>query len=361
MFKQYDPLKGEMLRIMDKDGKITNKEMMPELDDQQIVDAYKLIHYSRMVDLKAVSYQRQGRMYTYPPNLGQEAAAVGVSTVMRDIDWLVPAYRELGAYLTKGATPKDIYLYWGGHEDGSRFPGAPNLLPIAVPIATQLLHAVGIAHGLKYQEKEGVVFTFIGDGGTSEGDFHEAMNFAAVWKVPVVFLCQNNQYAISLPTKKQTAVECIAVKAVAYGMPGIRVDGNDFFSCYAAAKQAHEYAQSGNGPVFIEALTYRRGAHTTADDPTRYRTKEEEQAWEDKDPALRLKKYLIDKKLWTEEQESELLERYNKEVEAQFLEFESYPKYKLEDVFQYMYTKMPSHLAKQKQTYEDFLAWKESQ
>lgn len=350
-----------MLQIMDKNGKIVNKEMMPKISDEKIVDAYKLIHYSRTVDLKAVSYQRQGRMYTYPPNLGQEAAAIGISAIMREIDWLVPAYRELGAYLTKGATPKDIYLYWGGHEDGSRFPNAKNLLPMAVPIASQLLHAVGIAHGLQYQEKEGVAFACIGDGGTSEGDFHEAMNFAAVWKAPVIFMCQNNQYAISLPTKKQTVSESIAIKAVAYGMPGIRVDGNDFFACYAASKEAHEHAKSGKGPVLIEALTYRRGAHTTADDPSRYREKSEEKEWEDKDPAIRLKKYLTEKKLWSDKEEEELLEKYNKEVERQFLEFENYPPYKLDDVFQYMYTKMPAHLAEQKQTYEEFLAWKESQ
>jgi pyruvate dehydrogenase E1 component alpha subunit len=229
-----------------------------------------------------------------------------------------------------------------------------------VPIASQLLHATGIGFSLNYQEKPGVVFAFVGDGGTSEGDFHEALNFASVWKAPVVFTIQNNQYAISCHISKQTASKNLAIKATAYGLPGIKVDGNDFFAMYKAYEEARAYAAAGNGPVLIEAVTYRKGAHTTSDDPTLYRTKEEEELWNAKDPIDRLRKHIIADGLWKEEDDKPLLKEYRKEVDKEFSKYEAYPEYSVDDVFKHLYAEMPDDLKKQQVDYEKYLNWAQS-
>jgi pyruvate dehydrogenase E1 component alpha subunit len=360
LLEEYGATSGKMLQILDYEGGLILPKRMPDLSPDDIVAAYKRMLYARTADQMAVSYQRQGRMYTYPPNFGQEAIGVAVGTVMRESDWLVPAYRELGAWLAKGASMKDIFLYFGGHEDGSILADAPNMLPSAVPIASQLPHAAGIGYALKYQGKNDVVFTFVGDGGTSQGDFHEALNFAGVWKAPVVFVIQNNQYAISHPRSQQTAAKSLAVKAEGYGIPGIQVDGNDYLAMVAAVQAAADYARSGQGPVLIEGVTYRRGAHTTSDDPGRYRTEEEEQKWAERDPLKRLKGYLIAKKLWDESGEEPLISQYKKEIDQQFTEMENQP-YELKDIFIHHYAEMPDDLQQQLVAYEKFLNWKESQ
>ena len=358
-FRDYDPLKDVMYQLMDKDGNLTRTDWNNKLSDPEAKEAYGKMLFARQADLKAVSFQRQGRMYTYPPNLGQEAIAVAAGLVIRDEDWLVPAFRELGTYLAKGMSLKEFYLYFRGHEDSLIFENAENMLPFSVPIASQLLHAVGIGYAIKYkEEKEKVVFTFVGDGGTSEGDFHEALNFAAVWKVPVIFIVQNNQFAISVPFKKQTSSINIASKSVAYGLPGIKVDGNDIFAMYDAIESSAEYARKGNGPVLIEALTFRAGAHTTSDDPSKYRTKEEEEEWTQKDPLLRLKKYLERKSLLTEKEEEKLLGQYDLEIERQFEEAEKYSAPDFDDVFRYHYEELPDELNRQKVAYEKYLNWK---
>jgi pyruvate dehydrogenase E1 component alpha subunit len=361
MFTQFDPLKDKMLQVMDNDGKIINTKWKPDIADEEIIEAYKFMHFVRTADLMAVSFQRQGRMYTYPPNLGQEAISVAAGRIMRKEDWLVPAFREMGAWLSKGAKLSDIYMYWGGYEDGSKFSDAPNFLPSAVPIASQLPHAAGIGYAIKYQKKDSVVFAFVGDGGTSQGDFHEALNFAAVWQAPVVFIIQNNQFAISVPVKKQTASVNLAVKSVAYGIPGIKVDGNDYFAVYRAIHEAFQHARQGKGPVLIEALTFRRGAHTTSDDPSLYRSPEEEKVWEEKDPIKRLRGYLVSQKRWKEQDDEPLVDQYRQEVEKEFSIYENTPPYKLEDVFRYTFKEMPEDLKKQQVAYEKFLNWKEAQ
>ncbi|MDA3940204.1 MAG: pyruvate dehydrogenase (acetyl-transferring) E1 component subunit alpha [Spirochaetia bacterium] len=360
-FKKYDPLKDIMYQVLDKNGNLTLADWDNKLNDMEAKTAYEKMLFARQADIKAVSYQRQGRMYTYPPNLGQEAIAVAAGMVIRDEDWLVPAFRELGTYLAKGMSLKEYFLYFRGHEDSLIFKNAKNFLPFSVPIASQLLHAVGIGYAIKYkEEKDKVVFTFVGDGGTSEGDFHEAMNFAAVWKVPVIFIVQNNQFAISVPFNKQTASVNIAAKSVAYGMPGIKVDGNDIFAMYDAVQTTADYAGKGNGPVLIEALTFRAGAHTTSDDPSKYRTKEEEDNWAAKDPLLRLKKYLQGKDLWNAKEENALLDQYDLEIERQFEEAENYPTTTLDEVFDYHYEELPEELNRQKVAYKKFLNWKET-
>ena len=360
VLEEYNAQSLKLFHIMDDEGKIINKKWDLSLADDEILQAFKFMQFVRLADQMAVSYQRQGRMYTYPPNFGQEAIATAVGFLAQKEDWIVPAFREMAAWLKKGAQLKDIFLYWGGDEDGSKFSGAPNILPSSVPIASQLTHAVGIGYALKYKKQKGVVYTFVGDGGTSEGDFHESLNFAAVWKTPVVFIIQNNQYAISVPVSRQTVSKNLAVKAVAYGMDGIQVDGNDYLAMHKALSEAAQHAASGKGPVLIEAVTFRRGAHTTSDDPSLYRTQEEEENWALKDPVNRLRKHLIAKKLWDEKDEPALLEEYKKEIEAQFTAYEDYPAYKLENVFKHHYEEMPDDLKKQQVEYEKFLNWEKS-
>lgn len=355
MFEKYNPIKDQMLQVMDNEGKIINKDFFPQLDDIQIIKAYKNMLFERTADLMTVSYQRQGRIFTYPPNYGQEAIHIASGMVIRHEDWLVPAFREMGAYLAKGATLKELFLYFMGYEDGTVFKEANHILPISVPIASQLVHATGLGYAAKYQNKKEVVFAYVGDGGTSEGDFHEALNFAAVWNVPVVFVVQNNQYAISTSKEDQTVSVNFAVKSVAYGIKGIKVDGNDFFAMYTALKEAQEYCLAGNGPVLIEALTYRKGAHTTSDDPTKYRDKAEEEKWDEKDPLKRLKAYLVDNKLFSDEEEKKLTGEFKKEVDRIFTEAENYEPYKLDNVFKHLYAEMPEDLKNQQREHEKFL------
>ena len=359
IFDHFDPREDKILRIIDNEGDVLNQELIPDLDDDTIIKAYKSMLFARVTDQMAVSYQRQGRMYTYPPILGQEAIQIAAGVLIRENDWLAPAFRELAIMMAKGVTPKEIFLYYMGNEQGSNFTKAKHVLPICVPIGSQLLHATGIGYSINYQKKDEVVFTYVGDGGTSEGDFSEALNFAGVWNVPVIFTIQNNQYAISVPVKSQTKSVNLAVKALAFGIPGIKVDGNDFFAMYIAYKEAFENARAGKGPTLIEALTYRKGAHTTSDDPTKYRTKEEEQEWDKTDPLVRLKKYMDKKGIWKDNEEK-LIEEYKLQVDKQFEEAENFTPYQLDDVFKYMYEDTPEILNKQKSDYEQYQTWKEN-
>lgn len=378
LFNDFNPAEDKLFRIIDEEGKVVNPEYMPELNPETLQKAYQTMLFARTADLMAVSYQRQGRMFTYPPILGQEAIQAAAGMVIRRDDWLVPAFREMAVMLAKGVSLKEIFLYYLGNEEGSNFKDAHHVLPICVPIGSQLLHATGIAYEIKYNKKDEVVFPYIGDGGTSEGDFSEALNFAAVWQVPVVFTIQNNQYAISVPVHRQTRSINLAVKSVAFGMPGIKVDGNDFFAMYRAYQEAAQWARDGRGPVLIEAYTYRKGAHTTSDDPSKYRTKDEEKSWDAKDPLLRLKKYMTQKGislLNTKEDDSKsgntehddlfageeaLIETYKQEIDRQFIAAETFRAYELNDVFKHMYVEMPDELERQKASYEEFLRWKEA-
>jgi pyruvate dehydrogenase E1 component alpha subunit len=360
MPKKFSATEKKIFRILDEEGRILSPAQMPDIGDDQLVRAYHDMLFARTADTMTVSYQRQGRIFTYPPNFGQEAIHGAAAQVIRHDDWLVPAFREMGAWLAKGATLKDIFLYFMGNEVGNSWPAAHHMLPIAVPIASQLVHAAGIGYAIKYKKLDEVVFAFVGDGGTSEGDFHEALNFAAVWKVPVVFIVQNNQFAISVPFRMQTASDGIAIKSVAYGMPGFQVDGNDFLAMLTVLQEASDYCRAGNGPVLIEAVTYRMGAHTTSDDPTKYRSREEEEIWEKRDPLKRLKKYLEGKNLLEPGIEESLIEQYQAEVDRLFIEAENQPPYPLEDVFKYMYADLPDDLRKQQVEHERFLQWKAS-
>ena len=360
MIRDFDPLKNEMYKVLDNNGKVVAENWTCPFNDEELKDIYNKMLFARTADLMAVSFQRQGRMYTYPPSLGQEAVAVASGLTIQHDDWLVPAFRELGAYIAKGATLKELYMYYRGDEWGVYFEKANRIVPLSVPIASQLLHAAGIGIAMKHKQEKSTVFTYVGDGGTSEGDFYEALNFAGVWKAPVVFVIQNNQFAISVPVARQTAAMNLAVKGIAAGVPSIKVDGNDIFAMYDVLQEARRHVMEGNGPFLIEAVTFRKGAHTTSDDPTRYRTKDEEAEWEKTDPLERLKKYLIDKGLHSEEEENKLLEEYKKKINIEFDEAER-TEYNFDDVFEYQYVDMPDELKKQKQKHKQFMQWKEAQ
>ncbi|WP_436415367.1 pyruvate dehydrogenase (acetyl-transferring) E1 component subunit alpha [Petrimonas sp.] len=357
IFEEFNPSEDKMLKIIDNDGNVVRPDLFPDISDNTIIEAYKAMLYERVSDGMAISYQRQGRMFTYPSNKGQEAIHIAAGMLIREDDWLVPAFRELGVMLAKGVKMKDIFLFFNGSEQGSNFKDANRVLPINVPIASQFPHAVGIGYSIKYRKEDDIVFTFIGDGGTSEGDFSEALNFAGVWQVPVIFTIQNNQYAISVPVHTQTNSVNLAVKSMAFGIPGIKVDGNDFFAMYLVYQKASDHVRSGKGPVLIEAFTYRSEAHTTSDDPTKYRLKDEETKWGLADPMLRLKKYMEQKGIW-KINEDELIKEYKQEVDKQFLEAENVEPYPLDDVFEYTYADLPDDLVKQKEEYREFLDWK---
>jgi pyruvate dehydrogenase E1 component alpha subunit len=285
------------LQILDEEGHL-DKALEPDLTDEELLKVYRYMVMARASDQRMLKLQRQGRIGTFAPCTGQEAAACGVALAMRDTDWLVPTYRERGARLMRGEPPTQEYLYYNGFEEGNALTEPASMrrtTPTAVILASQTLHAVGLAYAMKLKgEVDTAVVTFLGDGATSQGDFHEAMNFASVWQVPLVIVCQNNQWAISQPREKQTRSKTLAQKALAYEMPGIQVDGNDVLACYKATKDALDRARAGEGPTFIEALTYRLMMHTTADDPKKYRNEEEEQIWWKRDPVVRFEKYLKD-------------------------------------------------------------------
>lgn len=353
---KYKAELNQMYQRLDSEGIPLSPDWQPKLTNDEIIKAYRDLLFERTADMMAVSYQRQGRMFTYPPNLGQEAIHIAAGMVSKEQDWLVPAFRELGAWLAKGVSLKEIFLYFKGNEDGSRFVNAPRMLPVSVPIASQLIHGVGIGYAINYNgEKDTAVFAYVGDGGTSEGDFHEALNFAAVWNVPVVFIVQNNQFAISVPLKMQTKSINIAVKGMAYNVPSLLVDGNDFFAMHEALSHAREQAVQGKGPFLIEARTYRTGAHTTSDDPTRYRTKDEEEHWAQLDPLKRLKGYIAYAKLDDFSAEEELISQYKKTIDKEFEAAENHPEYSIDDVFGYMYQELPDELARQKNAYKNYL------
>lgn len=346
LFDDYYPLKGKMFQILKPDGTLL-PGAKPPLSDQETFDLYQKILFIRMADQRALMLQRQGRMGTYAPIWGQEACQVGSAAVLQKGDWVFLAFRELGAALMMGIPLKAIFLYWMGNEEGSRAPEGINVLPVSIPVGTHPLHAVGVGWAAKLKGDKIVTVAYFGDGATSKGDFHEAMNFAGVFKTPTIFFCQNNQFAISVPRSRQTASATIAQKAIAYGMDGIQVDGNDLFAVFAATKEAVEKARSGEGSTLIEGVTYRFGPHTTADDPTKYRTEKEIDPWKPLDPMVRLRLYLKEKGLWSEEIEQRLTEEAQKEIDQVVKDAEAVPVPEVEEIFKYVYAEMTPQLKEQ--------------
>jgi pyruvate dehydrogenase E1 component alpha subunit len=295
----------EHLSVLDSEGNL-DAALEPKLSADELKSLYRAMVLGRRLDERMVRLQRQGRVGTFAPIKGQEASQIGSVFALRKADWMVPSFRETAAMIWRGWPIEKLLLFFAGHVEGGRPADDQHDLPITIPVATQLPHAVGLAYAAQYRGDDAVVMTYFGDGATSEGDFHEAMNFAGVWHVPVVFVCQNNQWAISVPLKKQTHSRTIAQKALAYGLPGIQVDGNDVLAVYAAAREAVDRARAGDGPTLIECVTYRLGVHTTADDPSKYRSEEEVTMWEKKDPLTRFRAYLEQRSLLESDIESQI-------------------------------------------------------
>jgi pyruvate dehydrogenase E1 component alpha subunit len=310
-------------------------------DAQSLVPAYRAMVLTRTFDLKAVSLQRTGRLGTYAVSLGQEAVAVGVASAMRPEDVLLPSYRDNGALLWRGVKMEEILLYWGGDERGSRWSGPAHDFPFCVPVGSQAPHAAGVAYAFKLRREPRVAVCFLGDGATSKGDVYEAMNFAGVHKLPVVFVVNNNQWAISVPLRLQTACETLAQKAVAAGFAAEQVDGNDILAVRAAAEEAIAAARSGNGPRLVEAVTYRLGDHTTADDAARYRSPEEVQAHWKEDPVARLRGYLAGRKAWGKAEEEALSTDCQRKVEAAVERYLATEPRAPETMFDHLYADLP--------------------
>ena len=344
------PYHVDYLSILDEEGN-TDRDLEPEIPEDLLYKLHRAMLLGRRFDERLLSLQRQGRIGTFPPIKGQEAAQLGAVALLRPSDWMAPSFRETAAELWRGKSMESVILSFGGFNEGGWIEENRNDLPVAVPVGSQILHAVGIAWAIQYRQKDDVVMTFFGDGATSEGDFHEGMNFAGVYQAPVVFVCQNNQWAISVPRSKQTRSKTLAQKALAYGIPGIQVDGNDILAVYSAAKEAVERARSGGGPSMIECVTYRLMMHTTSDDPKRYRTEAEVEEWEKKDPLPRFQKYLIAKGMLSDEK----IEELESEIKAEIQEAVEKTEGKMEtlgdplDMFEHAYAEMPPNLQEQRE------------
>jgi len=333
----------EHLSILDSEGNL-DTALEPKLADTELRSLYRAMLLGRRLDELMVRLQRQGRIGTFAPTKGQEAAQIGSIFTLRPTDWMVPSFRETAAMIWRGWPIEKLLLFFAGHLEGGQPAPDQHDLPIAIPVSTQLPHAVGLAYAAQYRGDDAVVMAYFGDGATSEGDFHEAMNFAGVWHVPVIFVCQNNQWAISVPLKKQTHSRTIAQKALAYGLPGIQVDGNDVLAVYAAAREAVERARAGDGPTLIECVTYRLGVHTTADDPTKYRTAEEVAMWEQKDPLTRFRGYLEKRNLL----EEGLEQKVDDEIAEAIRRFEATPPPDPLVMFDHAYAELPPDVRAQR-------------
>ena len=333
----------EHLSILDSEGNL-DTALEPKLTDTDLRSLYRAMLLARRLDERMVRLQRQGRIGTFAPTKGQEAAQIGSIFSLRPTDWMVPSFRETAAMIWRGWPIEKLLLFFAGHLEGGQPAPDQHDLPITIPVATQLPHAVGLAYAAQYRGDDVVVMAYFGDGATSEGDFHEAMNFAGVWHVPVVFVCQNNQWAISVPLKKQTHSRTIAQKALAYGLPGIQVDGNDVLAVYAATREAVERARAGDGPTLIECVTYRLGVHTTADDPTKYRSDLEVAMWEQKDPLTRFRAYLEKRNLL----EEGLEQRVDDEIAEAVRRFEATPPADPLVMFDHAYAELPPDVQAQR-------------
>jgi pyruvate dehydrogenase E1 component alpha subunit len=335
----------EYLSILDSDGHL-DAALEPDIPEAELKRLYHMMVLGRRLDERMVRLQRQGRIGTFAPIKGQEASQLGTAACLRPTDWMIPSFRETAAMIWRGWPIEKLLLFFSGHLEGGQ-PGPDQRdLPIAIPVATQVPHAVGLAYAAQYRGDDAVVMTYFGDGATSEGDFHEAMNFAGVWHVPIVFVCQNNQWAISVPLKKQTHSRTIAEKALAYGFPGIQVDGNDVLAVHAAGREAIARARAGDGPTLIECVTYRLGVHTTADDPTKYRSAEEVAEWERKDPLTRFRAYLQKRNLLEEDVEA----RADAEIAEAVARFEATPAPDPLTIFDHVYAELPPDLKAQRET-----------
>lgn len=339
----------DSIQFLDPAGNLSERAPPFARQREQITALYRQMVLTRTFDTKAVALQRTGQLGTYSSSLGMEAISVGVGSAMEDGDILAPAYRDHGTQFCRGVSMTEVLLYWGGDERGSHFESCPQDLPTTVPVASQMGLAVGVAAALQYRGQPHGVVALCGDGATSKGDFYEAINVAGAWHLPVVFVVNNNQWAISHPREAQTACETLAQKAIAGGFTGIQIDGNDVVAVRKVMDEALSQARSGGGPTLIEALTYRLCDHTTADDASRYRPPEEvSQHWLE-EPLVRVKAYLVNHHSWSKEEEEALIEETTRAVDEAARHYLETPRQPVESIFDFLHESLPQSLLSQRE------------
>lgn len=344
----------KMVQVLDEKGKVVNEDLVPDLTDEQLVELMERMVWTRVLDQRSVSLNRQGRLGFYAPTAGQEASQLASQYALEKEDWILPGYRDVPQIIWHGLPLTEAFLFSRGHYKGNQFPEGVNAFSPQIIIGAQYIQTAGVALGLKKRGKKAVAITYTGDGGSSQGDFYEGINFASAYKVPAIFVIQNNNYAISTPRSKQTAALTLAQKAIAVGIPGIQVDGMDPLAVYQATKEARDRAVNGEGPTLIETMTYRYGPHTMAgDDPTRYRTSDEDSDWEKKDPLVRFRAFLEAKGLWNEEKENEVIERAKDEIKTAIKAADKVEKQTVTDLMEIMYDEMPQNLKEQYEIYKE--------
>jgi 2-oxoisovalerate dehydrogenase E1 component alpha subunit len=338
------------VQLLAPDGTFTADPDWPvDFDDDQLMELFRLMVVAREVDAQSIRLQRQGQLGVYASLRGQEAAQIGSAFALAAQDWVFPSYREMGVALVRGLEPAELLHVFRGTWLGAHDPAKYRFGLITISIGTQALHAAGFAMAAKLDGSDVCAVCYMGDGATSEGDTHEAMNFAGVFGAPCVFFVQNNQYAISVPVTRQTRAPTIAHKAVGYGMPGLRCDGNDVFACYAAMRQALRHAREGNGPYLVEAVTYRMEAHTTSDDPTRYRDPAELEQWRARDPIVRFSRYLRDRGLLDDQTEAAVAKAATAEAQTARAAIYEAPHGDPLELFSHVYVDPPPRLREQRQ------------
>ncbi len=361
--KQFDPVKTlhaieekfEMFQILNEEGEIVNKDADPNLSDEELVELMTRMVYTRILDQRSISLNRQGRLGFYAPTAGQEASQLASHFALEKEDFILPGYRDVPQMIFHGLPLSMAFLWSRGHFQGSAIPEGVNVFPPQIIIGAQYIQAAGVALGFQKRGTKAVAMTYTGDGGTSQGDFYEGINFAGAYRSPAIFVIQNNQYAISTPRELQTAAKTLAQKGIAAGIPSILVDGMDPLAVYAVTRDARERAINGEGPTFIETICYRYGPHTMAgDDPTRYRTSDTDNEWEKRDPLIRFRKYLEAKGIWNEEKENEVIERAKEEIKEAIKIADAAPKQKVSDFIKIMHKgELPYNLQEQLDIYTE--------
>ncbi len=346
MWIKPESLTITQVQVLNEVGELVGE--VPNLTEAQLVDMYRHMIIARTYDERVIRLQRQGRVGTYAPFSGQEAAQVGSAYALEKSDWLFPSYREVPALWMHGLPLENSLLYTMGHVYGARWPEGVNAFPVQIIIAGQTTQVMGSAWASKYLNDNHVSLCYLGDGATSQGDFHESLNFASVFKLPAIYFIQNNQWAISMPRSRQSGSQTLAQKGLAYGIPSVQVDGNDVLAVYKVTQEAVQRARSGEGPSVIEAVTFRLGSHTTSDDPTRYRAQEELEAWRQKDPLLRFRRFLMEQQLWDAAREQTLLQEATELIEQVVVAAEGVKKGTLEESFDYVYANLTPRLREQK-------------
>ncbi|MDQ0198431.1 pyruvate dehydrogenase (acetyl-transferring) E1 component subunit alpha [Neobacillus ginsengisoli] len=343
----------QTLQILNEEGEVVNEAAMPDLTDEQLQELMRRMVYTRILDQRSISLNRQGRLGFYAPTAGQEASQLASQFALEKEDFILPGYRDVPQLIWHGLPLHQAFLFSRGHFQGNQIPEGVNVLSPQIIIGAQYVQAAGVALGIKKNGSKAVAITYTGDGGASQGDFYEGINFAGAFKAPAIFIVQNNRFAISTPVEKQSAAKTVAQKAVAAGIPGIQVDGMDPLAVYAATHDARERAINGEGPTLIETLTYRYGPHTMAgDDPTRYRTADLDNEWEKKDPLVRFRKFLEKKGLWSEEKENQVIEQAKEDIKEAIKKADAAPKQKVTDLMSIMFEEMPSNLKEQYEIYK---------